>query len=124
MKRRTVLFGAIAAGVAPPGRPLAPAAAAGAKTHGHAASGPIVIERAWARTSVGIARTGAVFLTIRNTGTQPDRLMAASAPIARRAELHTHIMKDHVMRMRRIDAVALRPGTTTRFQPGGSPRPC
>lgn len=119
MKRRTVLLGAIAAGIAAPGWPPAPVAASATKTRGHAAAGPIVIQDAWARASAGIAGTGAVYLTIRNTGTHPDRLIAASAPIARRAELHTHIMKNHVMRMRRIDTVALPPGTTIGFQPGG-----
>ena len=112
MNRRTVLLRAVAAAAAPFAWALAPAATS-------ATADPIVVEAAWARASAGMTGAGAVFVTIRNTGEHADRLVGAAAPVARRAELHTHIVRDNVMRMRRVDAVPLRPGATTRLKPGG-----
>ena len=75
---------------------------------------------AWARASAGMAKAGAAYLTIRNIGSTPDRLIAASAPVARRAELHTHIMTDSVMRMRRIKAVPVAAGGAATLKPSGN----
>ncbi len=100
-----------------PAAHIVPAAAA--EMHGRAISGPIAVEAAWARASAGMATAGAAFVTIRNTGTGADRLVAVSAPVARRAELHTHMTTDNVMRMRRIDAVPVQPGAATMLRPGG-----
>ncbi len=44
---------------------------------------------------------GAVyFRTIENTGTEPDRLLAARTPVAAAVELHHMAMDGDVMRMR------------------------
>lgn len=53
------------------------------------------------------------------TADQGDALVAASTPIAEEVELHTHIHEDGVMRMRRVDDIALPAGEAVRFQPGG-----
>ncbi len=93
--------------------------ATAADRHAQAMAGPIKVEAAWARASAGMAKAGAAFVTIRNAGASADRLVAASAPVARRVELHTHIMKDNVMRMRRVDAMPVEPGAMTVLKPGG-----
>ncbi|GAB4390111.1 copper chaperone PCu(A)C [Albidovulum sp.] len=49
----------------------------------------ITIEDAYARIMPG-SQAGAAFMRIRNDGGTDDRLIGASAEIARRAELHTH----------------------------------
>ena len=41
--------------------------------------------------------TGGVFLTIRNTGNTPDRLLSASSPLPRAAELHTTVRDGDVI---------------------------
>ena len=47
-----------------------------------------------------MAKSGAVFMMIENTGAADDRLVAASAPVAERVELHTHLEDGNgVMRM-------------------------
>jgi copper(I)-binding protein len=76
------------------------------------------IEAPWSRAA-GAGRTGAGYLTIRNTGSAPDRLVGARAPIAVAVELHTHLQEDGVMRMRPVPAVDVPPGGTVTFGPGG-----
>lgn len=81
--------------------------------------GDLVIDHPWARASIGKAKAGAAYLTITNGGGEADRLISAETPAAKRAELHTHVMKDGVMKMRRLEAVEVAPGEPTVFQPGG-----
>ena len=50
----------------------------------------IKIEDAYARASSGMAKAGAAFMVIKTTGTEDDRLVAASSDVAKRVELHTH----------------------------------
>ena len=82
--------------------------------------GALTIEAAWARASAGAAQAGAAYVTIRNTGRAADRLIAASTPVARRAALHTAVMKANVMRMRPVDALTIAPSATTTLKPGGN----
>ncbi len=78
----------------------------------------IKIDDAWARPTLGQARNGAAYLTISTTGT-PDRLVAASASVAGKAELHSMTMNNNVMQMRPVDAIQVTPGTEVKLQPGG-----
>lgn len=82
-------------------------------THAHAthqADAPVAqlgdlrIHDAYARTSSPVAKAGAVFFMIENSGHMADRLIAASAEIAKRVELHTHTMTgDGVMQMGEVE---------------------
>lgn len=81
-------------------------------------AGDIVIEQPWSRAA-GANATGAGFLTIRNTGATPDRLLSASSPIAGRVELHTMSMDGGVMRMRPVEAIPVPAGGTVQLAPGG-----
>ena len=81
--------------------------------------GPLTIEAPWARASAGAARTGAAYLRIVNAGAEADRLLGASSPVAQRVELHTHRMRDGVMRMRRIAAVSVPGNEAAELKPGG-----
>lgn len=82
------------------------------------ALGALRIGTPWTR-AMRAGGTGAGFMTIRNTGTAPDRLMAARTPLAQVVELHTHIREGDVMRMRPVPAIDLPPGQEVRLQPGG-----
>mgnify|MGYP001333973401 CR=1 FL=1 len=79
----------------------------------------LVIEHPWARASIGAARTGAAYMTIRNEGTAPDRLVAAASEVAETAELHTHVAEGDVMRMRPVAAIEIPPGGAVELRPGG-----
>jgi copper(I)-binding protein len=81
-------------------------------------AGALVIERPWSRAA-GANATGVGFLTIRNTGAAPDRLLSASSPLARRVELHTMTMDAAVMRMRPVENIPVPAGDTVQLAPGG-----
>lgn len=80
--------------------------------------GAISVSGAQARATVAGQRAGGGFLTLANQG-PADRLVAASAPVAARVELHTMRMEGDVMRMRQIDAIELPAGATVELKPGG-----
>jgi|YNPMSStandDraft_1061717.scaffolds.fasta_scaffold08464_4 copper(I)-binding protein len=80
--------------------------------------GDLRIGHPWSRAA-GANTNGAGYMTIRNTGAQPDRLVSASTPIARTVELHTHIRDGEVMRMRPVNDIPVPAGQTVRLRPGG-----
>ena len=82
-------------------------------------TGPIHLMSPWSRAMPPIAENGAAYLTLKNYGKVPDRLVAASSPIADRVEFHTHAMEGGTMAMRRIESVELAPGEYVTFEPGG-----
>jgi copper(I)-binding protein len=82
-------------------------------------AGDITVTDAWARASAGMARAGAAFLTITNSGSSDDRVIAAQAPVSDVAELHTHIKDGEVMRMRQVEDIPVKAGETVVLQPGG-----
>ncbi|HWX46771.1 MAG TPA: copper chaperone PCu(A)C [Roseomonas sp.] len=107
MFHRRFLFGALA------GLGLATAAAAHSYT-----AGDIAIGHPWSRAApAGI--TGAGFMTLRNTGSAPDRLVSARAEIARTVELHNHVQDGAVMRMRPVESIEIAPGQEVKLAPGG-----
>ncbi|WP_299444238.1 copper chaperone PCu(A)C [uncultured Rhodospira sp.] len=81
-------------------------------------AGSLTIADPWARASAGMARAGAAFMTITNTG-DSDRLVSATANVSDVVELHTHIKDGDVMRMRKVEAIDVPAGETTMLQPGG-----
>jgi copper(I)-binding protein len=89
-----------------------------ARAHHDTTIGSIVIGHPWARAA-GANTNGAAYMTLRNTGRDPDRLLMASTPVARTVELHTHIRDGEVMRMRPVSDIPVPPGETVRLRPGG-----
>jgi periplasmic copper chaperone A len=82
-------------------------------------AGGVTIAKAWARATPGGARNGVVYMAITAEPGAADRLVAARSDAARSAELHTHIHEGDVIRMRRLDALDVRPGQPTVLRPGG-----
>ena len=54
------------------------------------AAAEIAVTDAYARVSTAMAKSGAAFMVIENTGAEDDRLVAAASDVAVRVELHTH----------------------------------
>lgn len=91
-----------------------------------AGSPAIEVLEAWARPRAVEREAGgvlpgsnsAVYLEMRNHGSEPDRLLGGETPAATAVEVHESIMEGDVVRMRRVEglelpgrgAVALRPG--------------
>jgi len=94
------------------------AAATAALAH-HYMLGALHIEHPWARATAASAKTGAAYFVVENTGTEPDRLVAASTAAAERAEIHIHETVDGVAAMKMLEAVDVAPGSPTVFAPGG-----
>lgn len=78
----------------------------------------IVIEAAWARATPPSARTGAAYLTIRNDGSRPDRIIAMTTDIAGHAMAHESRQEGDVMKMQETPLTAP-PGGVLEMKPGG-----
>lgn len=80
-------------------------------------TGHIMVTKVW--TKATITRNGAAYATIENHGDDMDRLVAVETDAAERAEIHTHLMEDGIMKMRKLKAIELHPGAPTVLKPGG-----
>jgi hypothetical protein len=81
--------------------------------------GPLEIDTPWARASIGTARPGAAYVTIRNTGDQSDRLVGVETRVAARPEVHAMVEEDGVMKMRPAGPLEIPPSGEVRLEPGG-----
>jgi periplasmic copper chaperone A len=75
------------------------------------------VSDAWARATPGKAQNGVAYLTIRSP--TPDRLVSASSPVAKKAELHTMEMAGMVMKMRPLTGLDIPAGQPVTLKPGG-----
>jgi copper(I)-binding protein len=75
------------------------------------------IDNAWAGATPGKSEIGAAYVTI--TSPTADRLVSASTPVAKKAELHTMSMQGMVMKMRPISGVDIPAGQPVNLKPGG-----
>jgi copper(I)-binding protein len=104
----------------------------------HAQSQTIQITNAWARRAAmghgGMSpgsmdkgsmdkmqggATGAVYLTITNTGKEADALVSASSDAARTVELHEVKHEGGVMKMRPVQKIDVPAGGKIEMKPGG-----
>jgi copper(I)-binding protein len=84
-------------------------------------AGDLVISQAWSRATPGGAKVAGGFLTIENKGSAPDKLVAVTAEIAGKAEVHEMTMVNGVMKMRPLDkGLVIEPGKTVKLAPGGN----
>lgn len=84
-------------------------------------AGDLVISQAWSRATPGGAKVAGGFLTIENKGSAPDKLVAVSAEIAGKVEVHEMAMDNGVMKMRPLDkGLVIEPGKTVKLAPGGN----
>lgn len=75
------------------------------------------IHDAWARATPGTA--AAVYLTVDNRGGGGDELVGVSLAGARDAAVHRTSMDGGVMRMRRVDRLAIEARSKVELAPGG-----
>jgi copper(I)-binding protein len=82
--------------------------------------GALKLTDLWTRATPPSAPTAGGFLTIANTGTEPDRLIAISSPEAASGEIHEMSMENDVMRMRALpNGIEIPAGGTVKLAPGG-----
>jgi len=81
--------------------------------------GSIEIANAWTRATPKGAPVGGAYLTITNKGTEADRLVNISMPVANLAEIHQMAMDKGVMTMRPVQGgLEIKPGQTVVLSPG------
>jgi len=82
--------------------------------------GSLEIDHPWARATPKGASVGGGYLKITNKGTEPDRLVGGSSPVAGKFEIHEMAMDGGVMKMRPLpNGIEIKPGQTVEFKPGG-----
>lgn len=82
--------------------------------------GNLKIETPWTRATPGGAKMGGGYATITNSGSEADRLVAASTDASARVEIHEMGMTEGVMKMREIEGgLEIPPGETVVLEPGG-----
>lgn len=84
-----------------------------------AATGPVRIHDAWIPEAPPNARLLAGYFDLENAGSAPLIIVEARAEGFGRVEIHRTVTSEGVARMRRQDEVALDPGQTVSFEPGG-----
>lgn len=82
------------------------------------AKGAIGVDHAYARATAPGQAAGGAFMTLVNRGGD-DKLLAVKSAVAGSTELHTMTMDGNVMKMRQVDAIALKAGETVELKPGG-----
>lgn len=81
--------------------------------------GPLTIIHPWSRATPAGAKVGGGYLVIRNNGQEDDRLVAVSAEISDKPEIHEMAIKDNVMQMRMLgDGLAIPAGGEVVLKPG------
>jgi copper(I)-binding protein len=81
--------------------------------------GALEIGHPWARETPVSATTGAGYLTVKNTGTEPDRLIAVATPGAEKVEIHQSIDENGVAKMRPVDGIEIPAGGSIALKSGG-----
>lgn len=85
-----------------------------------AAHAQVEVEKAWARATAPGAPVAGGYMTIRNKGAAPDRLVGASSSAAARVELHVHIKEGEVVKMRQVPAYDVPANGSFELKPGGA----
>lgn len=82
--------------------------------------GDLTIFHPWARPTAEGSAMGAAYLSIKNAGAAPDKLVSAASPVAKKAELHETREENGVMKMRTVEGgIEIAPGAAQELKPGG-----
>ena len=82
--------------------------------------GSLTLSNLWARATPPKAPAGGGFLTIANTGSADDTLIAVSTPAAEVSQLHKMEVTNGIMKMREVEGgIKIPAGGTVMLKPGG-----
>jgi len=84
------------------------------------AGGDIVVDHPWARATPKGAAVGVGYFTLRNNGHAADVLTGIRSEAAGAVQMHESKMDGGVMRMDEIASLAIPPGGSVTFKPGGN----
>ena len=77
----------------------------------------VTVTDAWVRGTVPAQKATGAFMKLKSA--DDAKLVGAASPAAKIVEVHEMTMKDNVMQMRAVDAVALPAGKVVELKPGG-----
>lgn len=80
--------------------------------------GDIVVDHPMVFETAPMAKSGGGYLTIINTGTEDDRLIAVQADFPK-VDLHESATKDGVATMSHVNGLSIPAGQTVALKPGG-----
>ena len=80
----------------------------------------LAISSPWSRATPKGSQMAIGYMTIKNNGTTPDRLIGGSIDVATNFELHSMVMENGVAKMRELHDIEIKPGQIIEFKPGGS----
>ena len=80
----------------------------------------LVVEQAWARATTPSTKTGATYLTVRNTGSEPDSILSMETPVAGQALAHQTRLEGDVSRMSEAGPLSVPLGGALEMKPGGT----
>lgn len=80
---------------------------------------PLLVKDAYAFATSPAQKNGVALFTVSHHGEGADAIVAVKSDIAKKTELHTHIMEGDVMEMRPIEEIPLPYGTPVVLNPMG-----
>ncbi len=80
---------------------------------------PVQVSNPYAFATAPAQKSGGAFFTITNGLNEARQIVSAAADVSEVVELHTHIMENDVMMMRKIEAIDLPAGEETHLEPMG-----
>ena len=81
-------------------------------------AGTMEVDQPWSTATPRGASVAAGYMTIKNTGTEPDRLTGVSTPVGGKVEVHEMTMDNGIMRMRPLaSGLEIKPGQTVELKP-------
>jgi copper(I)-binding protein len=81
-------------------------------------AGKIKIIAPWTRATPESAKVGGGFMTLINTGSEPDRLIGGSAEVSESLEIHEMQIVNGVAMMRQVNpGISLKPGASVILKP-------
>jgi copper(I)-binding protein len=79
--------------------------------------GPLEIDTPWSRATPGDAPNGVVYVTIKTTGAEPDRLTGVESPAADQTQIHDMQVEGDVSQMWLIGEMDIPAGQTVTLAP-------
>jgi len=80
----------------------------------------ITIADAWSRATAPGAKIAAGYMTVKNAGKTPDKLISASSPAAEKVETHVTVKEGDIFRMREVKGYDIPAGGSFELKPGGA----
>lgn len=80
----------------------------------------VTIDQAWIRAMPPSQKSTAAYLEVTNGGSKLLKIVGASSPVAKKAEMHVSREADGYVRMEHLDHLLVPPGETLRLAPGGT----